>query len=358
MLKVMTRPAWYRAVIVAALISAVGVAAAQETPVVAFPAYKAEVALQGLYTHLLPPLWQSFNREANELTQASLAYCSGRQGAIEVRNAWSRARIAWVAASNPTVGPTVERRSQREIDFWPARPTLLQRALADRPTSLEDMKRVGSPAKGFPAMEALLAAQPSPVHCPYLVLLAEAIAQEASALTTAYSQRAAQDWSADEALARSAYGEWVNQWLGGLELLRWQQIEQPLQKARTSGSTAPPSFARQTLEDNRNDWVAQWSSLRAQARLAPEVRRTPPAPGQAIIPIEALLLGKGRIELATRWAQAIDTADTLMTRLPAQPSERDLQSIGQALKRIAALYQNEVAGALDVPLGFSSADGD
>ena len=87
-------------------------------------------------------------------------------------------------------------------------------------------------------------------------------------------------------------------------------------------------------------------------------RNTPPIPGQVLVPIEALLTGKGYIALAERWGRAIDAASSAMTALPAQPSEHELLALSQTLKDVSSLYQGEVAAALDVPLGFSSADGD
>jgi hypothetical protein len=62
--------------------------------------------------------------------------------------------------------------------------------------------------------------------------------------------------------------------------------------------------------------------------------------------------------LAQRWAQALDAADTAMNHLPAQASDTDLMALSQTLKGVTTLYQTEVAAALDVPLGFSDADGD
>lgn len=326
--------------------------------VVAFPIYRAEHALQGIYSHHALAHWQAFEREAEALTQAARQHCAGQPQAAGLPATWARARLAWMAASNPAIGPVITRRSQREIDFWPVRPALLQRALAGKPQSMAQMERVGGPAKGFPTIETLLTQTASPSHCPYLALVAEGIQVEAKALTAAFAELAAKDWTVDEDAARDAFAEWVNQWLGGLESLRWQQIEQPIQKAGTAGAGHTAAFARSALADNRADWQAQWSSLRAQARLTPDMRNAPPVPGQSLVPIEALLLGKGHIALAERWGKAIDAASASLSSLPAQPSERELLALARTLKGVSSLYQAEVAAALDVSLGFSSADGD
>ena len=99
-------------------------------------------------------------------------------------------------------------------------------------------------------------------------------------------------------------------------------------------------------------------SLVDMARLRPEGYAAPPQPGKALVPIEALLLGKGLKPLAQRWAQAVDRASADLAALTPDASDDDLLAMAQRMKAVTVLYQNEVAAALDVPLGFSSADGD
>lgn len=355
------QPAWFRTAPVA-LIAVWATAApepapAQDTGVVAHPYYRVEHALQGLYRHHLPPLHLRLGQEAEQLAQRARSHCEGPPQPAALREAWAHTRLAWVAATHPALGPVVTRRSQREVDFWPVRPALLQRALASPPQGLADMVRVGGPAKGLPALEWLLAGPAAASHCPYLALVAEAISAEAQALASEFDALAVKDWSADEDAARAAFAEWINQWLGGLEALRWQQIEQPLQRARTTGAGRAPAFARQQLADNVADWRAQWQSLLAHAR-SPQPANAPPQPGQALVPIEALLRGKGHIALADRWARRLDDVTAGFAALPAEPGAGSLLQLATTMKQVTVLYQREVAAALDVPLGFSSADGD
>jgi len=331
---------------------------AQTASALAFPYYSGEQALQGLYGQHMPPLARAFESEARVLTAAARQHCAAPGSSVALKDAWRRTLLAWAALSSPSLGPVIERRSQRQIDFWPTRPALLEKALKSAPTTLADMERIGTPAKGFPAMELLLAGKPTPAHCPYLMLIAEGIEAEARTLRAGFDELATRDWTNDEAAARSAFAEWINQWLGGLERLRWTQIEQPVQRARTAGRGHPSEFARLAAADNAAEWRAQWQALRAQARLQPEQIAMPPQPGQGPIPIEGLLMGKGQIALAQRWAQSLDTADQAVTQLPAHAGEMELLALSKALKGVTTLFQSEVAAALDVPLGFSDADGD
>ena len=328
------------------------------------PYYSAEQALQGVYSHHLPPLAQAFSQAAVRLVQDTQAHCLGQIPLSAVRIQWQQTLESWQALASPALGPVVARRSQREIDFWPTRERLLRQALAKAPQSLTDMERVGTPAKGFPALEQLLfnakGLQLAPATCHYAGLVAQGIEAEALALSKDLAPLVQKDWSDSPEEAASSFAEWINQWLGGLERLRWAHIEKPIQSHRTTGAPAsePVAFARLSREANLADWRAQWHSLQAMARLQPHQYAAPPQPGQALVPIEALLIGKGLWPLAQRWAEAIDQASAGIARLTPRASDDDLLALARRMKAVTVLYQNEVAAGLDVPLGFSSADGD
>ncbi len=51
------------------------------------------------------------------------------------------------------------------------------------------------------------------------------------------------DWSESPDDATSAFAEWINQWLGGLEQLRWTRIEKPIQTHRTKGASSSEPVA-------------------------------------------------------------------------------------------------------------------
>jgi len=320
---------------------------------------------------------------------------------VRLHTQWRDTMAAWEALSTPAVGPVLTRRSQRQIDFWPTRPELIQKALDKAPQHLADMERVGTLAKGLPALEFVLAAwqpvdlararafdarelkpgekpkqvplvsRPMPAAtCQYMVLLAQGVHVEARELAGELSTWAAKDWQAqsqaDVEVTRAALVEWLNQWLGGVERLRWMHIEKPIKTVQTLGNHAKgnlPRFARVGRDANLAGWRAQWASLLEQGRLTVAHRQHPPVPGQALVPIEALLLGKGHIALAQRWVQALDAVSARFAALPdSAPSraadQRQLLAVASALKAVTVLYQNEVATALDIPLGFSDADGD
>jgi len=343
-----------------------GLAAGQPAaPVVAAPYYSAEQAMQGLYTHHLPPLARDFQAQADRLVETTAQHCKGQLPLPALRAQWLNTLMSWEALSTPAVGPLVTRRSQRQIDFWPTRPDLLRRSMEKAPATLTDMDRVGTPAKGFPAFELVMnqwaasrQSAPAPA-CRYAELIAQGIAAEAGELQSALGEWASKEWDDEPELTTASLAEWVNQWLAGLERLRWAHIEKPITTHQTTGNAGrgkPVPYARQDRDSNLQDWRAQWQSLLTQGRLPPGA--TPPAAGQALVPMEALLMGRGQLALAQKWGQALDQVTAGMDKLTPKSSERELLAVTKSMKAVTVLFQNEVAAALDVPLGFSDADGD
>ncbi|QHE88643.1 imelysin family protein [Hydrogenophaga sp. BPS33] len=344
-------------------LTACGMATAQNAPVVAAPYYSAEQAMQGLYTHHLPPLAKAFQSEADRLVSAADQLCQGQATLSALRAQWQTTLERWEALSTPAVGPLVTRRSQRQIDFWPTRPDLLRRSMEKAPATLADMERVGTPAKGFPALDLLLQQwsrkAPTPDACRYGGLIARGIAAEARALQNELGPWATKAWEDEPEVTTASLAEWVNQWLAGLERLRWAHIEKPITTHQTTGNAAkgtPVPYARLDRESNLRDWRAQWQSLRTQGRLPPGA--PPPPAGQALVPMEALLMGRGHLALAQKWGQALGQVNAGMEKLTPRSSERELLALAKSMKAVTVLFQNEVAAALDVPLGFSDADGD
>lgn len=393
------------------VLAAPGLAQADAAPV-AMPVYSAEHALAGVYAYHLPPLSLAFQSQAHALVEATRRHCAALPsqsteyaGLLADWSAlhahWQRTMAAWEALSTPAVGPVLTRRSQRQIDFWPTRVELLDKALDKAPQTLSDMERVGTLAKGLPAFESLWAryrpvdpakaqvldarglspgekpkaavfvnAPMPPTTCHYLMLVAQGVQAEGQGLGSELDKSAEVNWTEqserDTDVTRAALVEWLNQWLGGVERLRWMHIEKPIKTVQTLGNHAKgnqPPFARLGREANLVGWRAQWASLLAQSRLTASQRHQPPVPGHALVPIEALLLGKGHIALAQRWAQALDTVSARLAAIPdvaptRAADQRQLLAVASALKAVTVLYQNEVTTALDIPLGFSDADGD
>ena len=262
----------------------------------------------------------------------------------------------WSSLSAVALGPLVERRSARLVDFRPMRPALLKKAIQSAPADLAAMERIGAPAKGYPALENLLWTQPVEPQtpaCAYATLVAEEIGAEMGILSNGFAKLAAQDWSEDGDATTEAMAEFINQWVGGLERLRWADMEKPLRSAGSAGSK-PPAWEHLASGSTVEVWRAHWQGLRT---LAVSVDRKVPQPGVDIVPIESYLRGRGLNPLADRWLKAVNEADAGMRAL-TEPSAKAVDAATKPLSRLKRLMEGEVAPALEVNIGFSDADGD
>ena len=334
----------------------------------AVPFYDTTHALQSLYGHWGQPRARELATAAQALPSAVRALCEAPAGQstaalANARSAWQRGMLAWETLGAVAVGPVIARRTQRQMDFAPTRPALIERAIKTQPQGAKAFERIGTPAKGLPALEWLLWTQPaapaSPA-CSYAVEVALDIEREAVALASAFDAAASTDWAAEDEQERStaAMGEFINQWVGGIERLRWAHMEKPLRAAQ---GTRTPDYPRAASGQAATAWKAEWDALRALAVL-PDSAATP-TPGEALVPLETYLRGRGLNPLADQLlgtTQRVDTALQAIARSGAAGKaggERVLQASKElaALKRLA---EAEIAPALQVSIGFSDADGD
>ena len=222
------------------------------------------------------------------------------------------------------------------------------------------MERVGTPAKGLPALEWLLwtrPMQPGTAACGYAHEVALDIAREAAAVAAEFARTAQTDWGAEEQQEAStqAMSEFVNQWVGGMERLRWAHMEKPLRAAQ--GSKAP-EYPRSASQSTLAAWAATWQGLRSVT--VQSASAAAPAPGTALVPLATYLRGKGQNLLADKLQQAVQKVDASMAQVQ-RAGVRGKAAIQQAARDLAALKflaESEVAPALQVSIGFSDADGD
>ena len=305
---------------------------------VAVPYVAPQAWLESLWTRWYVPRSREFADAARALVQAQGRLCDGGAPA-QAQAAWRRAMTAWERLSAVAIGPLLERRSARRIDFAPTRPALIRRAIEQGES---DLARVGAPAKGLPALEWLLwkqrpaAGSPS---CAYAQRVAAEIADEAAALADAFATP--REWS-DEAVAAS-FGELLNQLVAGIEGLRWAQIERPLKEGKRQ-------FPRAASGASAQAWAARWDALR---QLVTFQAHAPDAP----VSLEAFLRGRGLNPLADRVVDAVRRGDAALRH--ATPADAAaLQQAASALSTLKRRVEEDVAPALDVSIGFTDADGD
>lgn len=267
--------------------------------------------------------------------------------ALDVARArWRDSLVAWQGLSAVQIGPLIERRSARSIDFQPARPALIAKAVQAAPAEAGAMERIGAPAKGFPALEWLLWTQPAApqsAECRYAQALAADLGREARALASGYAQLAASE--GDDATL--AFAEFINQWIGGIDRLRWAGLEKPV---RSAGKGKPIEWAHAASGSAVLGWQAQWQALRS-------LSRGPALPiGDGLISVEAYLRGHGLNPLANRLAAEVGRVDQAMQRIAPAPAPA--LEAARRLGALKALIEKELAPAVEVTIGFSDADGD
>lgn len=340
-------------------------AATVAAPVVAVPYYNTETLLQTLRRHWYLPAAGVFRQRSEALLQTLSGTCSAASHTA-ARAAWIETLAAWTRLSAVAVGPLLQRSSQRAIDFQPPRPRLIDQAIdtlkasaSPTPPDAARMERIGSPAKGLPALELLLwgpaygqAITADAATCAYAAGLAADLVHEARALEAAWQAEDAAE--PDEAAQTAAFSEFVNQWLGAVEALRWRDIERPLR----AGQADKTGYPRQLSGQTARAWRSQWEAVRALT-LSPA---TPPAvtDGQVagLVPMALYLRGQGQIKVSDALDAATRQADAAMQSLRPQDSAAKLQNATRALATLKQRIETDAARAAQVNIGFTDADGD
>lgn len=338
-------------------LASLGAAAQSHWRQVAVPYYGADAYAQGAALALVARA-DRFATASRSLVTALNVFCAAPKGALPSLQApWAAAVAAWDGLAVLATGPLVERRSARSIDFMPARPELLARAVASAPKDVVDLERVGATARGFPALELLLfgpgpvaRAAPATPECDYAQLVAADIEREAAALLAAAGQRI--DTPAEGEAAEAQLLETTNQWAAGVEQLRWVFMRKPIEVAQSRGTA--PAYPRSLSRQTATGWAARWQTLMQTAVLG---SRAVPVPGREAVPFETLLRGRGLNPLADQLVEATNRTDRALRGLRAEQSKQ-VMAASEALAALGTLMQDAVAPALGVQMAFSDADGD
>lgn len=290
-----------------------------------------------LRLHFVPAA-QAFAQSSAALRDTLAADCNP----ATARPAWRTAMLDWERLSAVSVGPLLERRSARSIDFWPTRPAMVTASLPNPPLTAAALDDLGAPAKGLPALEWLLwQTAPDAAQCTYAAALAQGCAVEAQALLVDFQALAARDWNPDSALA--AFNEWFSQAVGGLEQLRWKKMGKPARSGRAS------DWPRATSGSTRAAWQASGASL--QNFLVGAGR------SQEQGSLNGYLAGENQLALSAQLEAAVALLHTRMLAVdPARAAT--VTATMQALAQVKKLLEDKVAPELKTMVGFSESDGD
>jgi uncharacterized protein len=301
-----------------------------------------------LQDHYIP------NAQAFQTSAAALLTSLSQPGARwqAHQSFWVSAMLDWERLAAVAVGPLLDRRSARTIDFWPTRPSQIQRILdagTQNLTTVEQLESIGSTARGLPAVEWLLWRRPgNPDTQHYAKLLAQQVWNESSILLDGYNGLASAQRTEEEAAA--LYGDWYGQAVGGLDQLR---IKKMVPETRGKDSSV---WVRGVSGQTAAAWQAQLQGLQAFLVGSPTsqaARPDWPVAGS----LQGLLLGKDNLQ-SSRELQTL-TRTALHAGAKAQPGNAtSLRSAIQALTQLSE-YLGELADSvLNISMGFTDADGD
>lgn len=312
--------------------------AAPLPPRIASPAItQSDWVRNALRLHFVPAA-QAFAQSSATLRDTLAAGCSP----ATARPAWRAAMLDWERLSAVSVGPLLERRSARSIDFWPTRPVMVNAAVANPPLTAAALDDLGAPAKGLPALEFLLwQATPDAAQRTYAAALAQGCALEAQAVLADFQALAARAWTPDTAL--TAFNEWFSQAVGGLEQLRWKKMGKPARSGRAS------DWPRATSGSTRAAWQASGASM--QNFLVGTGR------SQEQGSLNGYLAGENQLALSNQLETVVALLHTRM--LAADPARAaSVSAAMQALAQAKKLLEDKIAPELKTMVGFSESDGD
>jgi predicted lipoprotein len=311
-------------------------------PKVAAPFVTPSQFVRGALALHFVPAAGAFEQSSAALAAHLAGACRTAEGLQAARALWRTAMLDWERLAAVAVGPLIDHRAARTLDFWPTRPPMIEAAVRAQPTGLTALERVGAPAKGLPALEWLLW-QPrmDDAQCAYAALLARECEAQAQALRAGFDALAQKDWDDESALP--VLHDWIGQAVGGLEQLRWKKIGKPARSGRKG------DWPRAASGQTRAAWQAHWEGL--EQILLGTVK------GEEQGSLNGLLRGRGYLGVSGQLERAAAGAAAAVAAAdPARPAT--LAAAQQALARTKAVIEDQAAEALQITVGFSDADGD
>lgn len=316
-----------------------------------FPYYEVTEVLNSVATHHHAKDSAVLSDQLDALSVATAQYCKTDGKTLpanmqQLQAQYAKAYLAWLELSAVVIGPMLDNNTVRQIDFRPLRLNLLERAIKKQPQGAQAMALIGSPAKGFPALEYLLTQndfKSGTPQCNYAHEVVLDIARTVAGLK----------WDDAQALG-AGMQLYFNQLVGATHNLAWERMEKPLLKNKDEAGANAGHWPFSEFHLTEKVWAAQWQGIE---HLLMVTGQTVPQANTQVIPLEAYLRGLGKIELAdtlVNYSSAVSVA--MRSNDITKPASVE-QSV-KALKVLKGFLESEVAKGLKVSIQFSSSDGD
>lgn len=321
--------------------------------------------LRQLAEQVMRPMTEDFAVAGSRLAATSRDFCQGKAKVAGVQSAWRNTQSAWQALEMMPIGPVSENRLHRHINAWPVRVRLMKPLLEDDANaSVEKVQRMGAAGKGLPAVEYLLYEENEQLresHCGALNALAGHISREAQSLAKAwkepdggFARQLANAGPGNETFARAdqAMSDIVNLLIAGLDTIKIRKLGKAMEK-----STDEPALAR----------IESWRSGTSLANIANNLHAFELVffgKGKDGVGLDDYLTSIGRPGLGRAIARQVKVGQKalanirppLHTAVIEQPEA--VASLHKEISWLQYLMETEVAGALNVDLGFNANDGD
>lgn len=314
---------------------------------------------------VIVPGYAAFAAESRALAEAARGACADgmdRAGLTATRAAWDVARGRWKAMEPFTFGPYEDypARLGPNIDFWPARPEIIEETLATGPDSAADVAGRGAAARGLPVIEYLLWVEGDALdvwtdaRCGYLVGATADLADVAASMESTWRGyvpvlTGAADGPYTEVGA--GFGEVVNRMGFTVENIRRDKLGRPL--GLISGSPQPGKvespYADRSVADIR-DALATLGQLYEGVGDRLGLRRHPRI--------------ADREDLDITFRGALRRSQTALAAITGPLDEAvfddptAVQAAIDALGALQTVIQVDLIGALAVSRAFNDSDGD
>ncbi|ASM76143.1 hypothetical protein VITFI_CDS0364 [Vitreoscilla filiformis] len=256
----------------------------------AIPAYSVPTFVRMQDTHWYAPRVVEFVRRVEALKQTLDAHCDGNELVIPVRQAWRDTLTAWDRLGTVAIGPLVERRTARRLDFQPARAELIEQAIGASAQNQLDMDQVGSAARGLPALEWLLWSSPYQPAARQSRRSRPAASARATARAKAKAKASAKSPSKPKASAKGKRAEvWIElpQFAGSAQMLEQLALHLPEGFVQVSLKTTKKPAAKTNAKPGKSSAkpaarrAAKPNRARNTRGRAARVLAAPPPPGWA-----------------------------------------------------------------------------
>ncbi|XZG70652.1 imelysin family protein [Chitinibacteraceae bacterium HSL-7] len=281
------------------------------------------------------------------LASSSTAFCRAPDDAAltALRRDWLAALTAWRTMDGASAGPMVLERLGRKIDFRPTRTADIEKRISagkgvdERNVSVRGFAAIEYLLYGDDAPAAQLARLKAPARCTYLVSSAAQIKTDVHQLDAGWRV-----YREELAAENPFFREQMQSETLGLMAGAVESTSRRLPRVEDADASAWPDWR---AHSTRGLMLAQLGGTRTAFFAEGGIRDA--------------LVAAGQTGLAERAVTLFDQSEARISALPAnaQTAARDdVDAVRAQLQKLKQFLLADVAGALDLTLGFAASDGD